>query len=78
VFDGAASIGWRMAKLGHEPVARLAGKLAFLVAARKDNDKINSVKDLTDRTVCGLAPPNLATLTGAEPVRQPSAPAARN
>jgi ABC-type phosphate/phosphonate transport system substrate-binding protein len=75
VFDGPHFLGWRMAKLGHEPVARLAGKLAFVVATRKDNDKIASLKDLAGRTVCGLAPPNLATLTVLSefhnPARQP-------
>lgn len=75
VFDGPAFIGWRMVKLSHEPVARLAGKLAFVVVIRKDNDKIDSVKDLAGRTICGLAPPNLATLTVLgqfdNPARQP-------
>lgn len=75
VFDGPHFVGWRMAKLGHEPVARLAGKLAFVVAVKKDNDKIGALKDLAGRTVCGLPPPNLATLTVLSqfdnPARQP-------
>jgi ABC-type phosphate/phosphonate transport system substrate-binding protein len=75
VFDGPAFIGWRMNKLGHEPIVRLPGKLAFVVMVKKDNDKIGAVKDLAGRTVCGLAPPNLATLTVLSqfdnPARQP-------
>lgn len=74
VFDGPHFVGWRMARLGHEPVARLAGKLAFVVAVKKDNN-IGSLKDLAGRTLCGLAPPNLATLTVLSqfdnPARQP-------
>ncbi len=75
VFDGPAFISWRMNKLGHEPIVRLPGKLAFVVMVRKDNDKIGTVKDLAGRTLCGLAPPNLATLTVLgqfdNPARQP-------
>ncbi|UCH52227.1 MAG: PhnD/SsuA/transferrin family substrate-binding protein [Pseudomonadota bacterium] len=75
VFDGPHFVGWRIVKLDHEPLVRLPGKLAFVVAVKKDNDKIASVKDLAGRTVCGLAPPNLATLTVLNqfdnPARQP-------
>lgn len=63
IFDGPHFMSWRIMKMQHEPLARLPGKLDFVVIARKDNDKINSVKDLNGRTVCGMAPPNLATLT---------------
>lgn len=75
VFDGPHFLSWRMTKLQHEPVAKLPGKLVFNIVARKDNDKINAVKDLAGRIVCGLAPPNLATLTLMaqfdNPARQP-------
>lgn len=63
IFDGPHFMSWRIMKLQHEPLARLPGKLDFVVIARKDNDKVNSLKDLNGRTVCGMAPPNLATLT---------------
>lgn len=63
VFDGPHLLSWRLLKLQHEPLAKLPGKLVFVVVAKKDNDKVNSVKDLSGRTVCGMAPPNLATLT---------------
>lgn len=75
VFDGPHFISWRMVKLGHEPLAKLPGKLTFVVVAKKDNEKVTSLKDLAGRLVCGLAPPNLATLTMYvqfdNPVRQP-------
>jgi ABC-type phosphate/phosphonate transport system substrate-binding protein len=75
VFDGPHFLSWRMAKLGHEPLAKLPGKLAFVVVVRKENERIRSVKDLAGRTVCGMAPPNLATLTLMgqfdNPARQP-------
>lgn len=75
VFDGPHFLSWRMIKLNHEPLVKFPGKLAFVVIARKDNDRINEVKDLAGRTVCGMAPPNLATLTMyslfENPARQP-------
>lgn len=52
-----------MAKLQHEPLVKLPGKLAFVVVTKKDNTQIESLKNIAGRTVCGLAPPNLATLT---------------
>lgn len=63
VFDGPHFLSWRMLKLQHEPVAKLPGKLIFVVVAKKENDKAQALKDLSGRTVCGMAPPNLATLT---------------
>ena len=75
VFDGPHFVSWRMAHLKHVPLAKLAGNLAFVVSVRKDNKHIHDIKDLAGRTVCGLAPPNLATLTlygqFPNPVRQP-------
>jgi len=75
VFDGPHFLSWRMAKLQHEPLAKLPGKLIFSTIVRKENEKINSMRDLAGRPVCGLAPPNLATLTlNAQfdnPARQP-------
>lgn len=63
VFDGPHFLSWRIQKLQHEPLAKLSGKLVFVILAKKDNDKVATIKDLSGRTVCGMAPPNLATLT---------------
>lgn len=74
VFDGPQFIGWRMAKFQHTPLVKLEGDFAFAVVTKK-NSRIKQVKDLNGRKVCGLSPPNLATLTLFDqfdnPVRQP-------
>jgi ABC-type phosphate/phosphonate transport system substrate-binding protein len=75
IFDGPHFIGWRMAKIGHQPLVKLPGLLKFVVFTRKDNKIVHALDDLAGRTVCGLAPPNLATLSMYDqfpnPVRQP-------
>jgi len=75
VFDGPHFVSWRIIKTNHMPLVKLPGKLAFNIMVSKNNKDIKSYKDLVGRTVCGLAPPNLATLTlyslFPNPVRQP-------
>jgi ABC-type phosphate/phosphonate transport system substrate-binding protein len=75
VFDGPHFIGWRVDKVQHQPLAKLPGKLSFVIFVRNDNLTINRADDLAGRTLCGLAPPNLATLTMynqfPNPMRQP-------
>jgi ABC-type phosphate/phosphonate transport system substrate-binding protein len=75
VFDGPHFASWRIIKSNHIPLVKLPGKLAFNIMVAKKNKDIKSYKDLNGRTVCGLAPPNLATLTlyslFPNPVRQP-------
>jgi ABC-type phosphate/phosphonate transport system substrate-binding protein len=75
LFDGPAFIGWRMEKQSHVPLVKAPGKMTFAAIALADNDKIKSLKDLAGRTLCGFAPPNMATLTVQlefdNPVRQP-------
>ena len=75
IFDGPAFVGWRMAKLEHVPLVKFPGKLVFVLAAKKNQDKINTLKDMAGRTICAFPSPNLATLTVLEefdnPARQP-------
>lgn len=75
VFDGPHFVSWRMHMIDHEPLVTLPGNLAFTVMVNKDNQDIQTVQDLRGHTVCGLAPPNLATLTlyslFDNPARQP-------
>jgi len=75
VLDGPAFVGWRMAKLGHVPLVKFPGNLVFAVVTKKSNDKIKTLGDLTGRTICGFAPPNIATLSIIyefdNPARQP-------
>ncbi len=75
VFDGPHFVSWRILKTNHVPLVKLPGKLAFSIMVAKNNQNIKNYHDLMGRTVCGLAPPNLATLTlyslFTNPVRQP-------
>lgn len=75
VLDGPTFVAWRMARLGHVPVVKFPGNLSFVVVVQASNEKIKTLKDLTGRTLCGFAPPNLATMTilyeFGNPSRQP-------
>jgi ABC-type phosphate/phosphonate transport system substrate-binding protein len=75
VFDGPQFIGWRMAKFQHTPLVKLEGNIVFAVITKKSNERVKQMTDLNGRKVCGLSPPNLATLTLFDqfdnPVRQP-------
>ena len=72
VFDGPHFVSWRITMLGHEPLARLPGELVFVVATLDSNAAVQTIQDLTGRTVCALAPPNLATLTMLSHFENPS------
>lgn len=75
VFDGPHFIGWRQTKLRHVPLVRLDGNLTFAVVTKKDNARVKGVTSLNGRKVCGMSPPNLATLSVFaqfdNPARQP-------
>lgn len=81
VFDGPHFISWRIKQFEHTPVAKLPGKLGFMVVTSKDNKKINDLMDLVNVSVCSIAPPNLSILTVLakfdNPVRQPRQVSAR-
>ena len=76
VFDGPHFVSWRIARQQHVPLAALAGNLSFVIVAHQDNKNVRQMKDLIGKPVCGLAPPNLATLTLFDqfpnPSRQPT------
>lgn len=82
LFDGPAFIGWRMAKLNHVPLVKFPGKLVFVLAVKKGEARINTVKDMSGRTICAFPSPNLATLTVLDefdnPARQPMVMASEN
>lgn len=63
VFDGPHFAAWRMVHLNHQPVARLPGTLDFVVISRKDNKKMRSRRSVGRGTLCGLASPNLGTVS---------------
>lgn len=75
VFDGPHFNSWRSAKLRHNVLAKFPGELTFIVAVKKTNNSITDLKQLNGRTVCGMNPPNLGTLTLLSqfdnPARQP-------
>ena len=75
VFDGPHFMSWRIKQFNHTPVAKLPGKLSFIIITKKDTQDINSVDDLVNIPVCAIAPPNLSTMTVLaqldNPVRQP-------
>lgn len=75
IFDGPHFVGWRMAKLGHVPLVKFPGNMVFVLAVKKEQAGINSLKDMAGRTVCAFPAPNLATLTVLDefdnPARQP-------
>ncbi len=62
VFDGPHFSAWRIKNTNHVPVARLPGSLRFVILAHADDTKVNSLRDLVDKPVCGLASPNLGTV----------------
>jgi len=61
VFDGPHFAAWRMTHLQHKPLVKLPGNLSFVVVTAASNDPIRKLTDLRGGSVCGMAPPNLAT-----------------
>jgi len=75
VFDGPHFISWRIKHLKHKVLVKLPGMLEFLIVIKKGDERINSLNDLIGKKICGISPPNLATMTVIDqfknPVRQP-------
>jgi len=75
VFDGPHFVSWRVAHLKHDVLVKLPGTLEFVIVINKEDREIKEMKNLVGKKVCGIPPPNLATLTVIEqfqnPVRQP-------
>jgi len=76
VFDGPHFMSWRIHHSEHVPVVKLPGYLRFVIITHINNDQIQKMEDLIGKKICGLAPPNLATLVVyskfPNPVRQPN------
>jgi len=75
VFDGPHFVSWRIAHIGHHALVKLPGKLQFYLLTRTANAHIKGPDDLVGRTICGISPPHLSTLSILayynNPVRQP-------
>jgi len=63
VFDGPHFAEWRVVKLHHEILVKTPGQLVFVVVVKDKDKEYQSLQDLRGRSLCGLAPPNLATQT---------------
>lgn len=76
VFDGPHFAAWRIKHLGHVAIAKLPGYLQFFVLSKKEDKSIKSMKDLLTKIFCGLASPNLGTVSAfnlyKNPVLQPN------
>jgi hypothetical protein len=74
VLDGPHFISWRIEMLEHTPVVRFSGALKFMVLVNKDYP-VATLDELGGHLICGLAPPNMATLSIQgqfdNPMRQP-------
>jgi hypothetical protein len=75
VFDGPHFNSWRISKLQHSALVKIAGEHVFAVVVRKDDNRITDIKQLAGQKVCGMNPPNLGTLAVLgefdNPARQP-------
>ncbi len=74
VFDAPHFGAWRIEHLGHTPLVKLPGVLDFVVVTT--NPDYTKIKQLVGKRFCGLASPNMGTLTVqhmfSNPTRQPS------
>lgn len=75
IFDGPHFNSYRTERLQHHVIAKVPGEFVFVAVTKKDNAQINGVRQITGRTVCAHAPPNLGTLALLNqfdnPARQP-------
>ena len=74
VFDGPHLSAWRIAKHGHQPIARFPGDIQIVVATKEDSP-FKTLDDLINARVCAFASPNMLTMAFMKhftnPVRQP-------
>ena len=74
VFDGPHFNSWRISRLQHNTLVKLADEHAFVVVKRRDNSQVTSLKNLNGKKICGMGSPNLGTLAlmaEFDPLRQP-------
>lgn len=73
-FDGPHFNSWRISRLNHNTLAKIADEHAFAVITRKDNMQITGLKQLAGKKICAMSSPNLGTLAllaEFDPMRQP-------
>jgi len=76
VFDGPHFAAWRIKNVQHVPIVRLKGNLHFYILAKKEDIAIKGMINLVGSGICGLASPNLGTVSVFElyenPIVQPN------
>lgn len=63
VFDGPHFGAWRIKNINHTPIVKLPGSLTFVILAKSTDVKVHSKRSLVGVKICGLASPNLGTMT---------------
>lgn len=75
VFDGPHFAQWRVVHLGDKVTIKLPGTLVFYIVTHANDSADTSLDDLIGKSICGIPPPNLATMTAItqynNPARQP-------
>ncbi|UCH53576.1 MAG: PhnD/SsuA/transferrin family substrate-binding protein [Pseudomonadota bacterium] len=76
VFDAPHFNGWRIERLGHNVLAKVPGDYTYTIFTRKDNARVQDIKQLAGHKICAHAPPHLGTLVMwnqfDNPARQPT------
>lgn len=63
IFDGPHFGAWRIKHLGHQAAVKIPGELVFVIVTNNKNTKVTKLRHLKKQKVCGLASPNLGTVT---------------
>lgn len=71
VFDGPHFAAWRIKNVEHVAITRLKGNLRFYVLAKKDDVAVKGMLNLVGSGICGLASPNLGTVSVFELYKNP-------
>jgi len=75
VLDDPHFNGWRATHLQHTILVKAPGNSDFVVIVKQENIKVRELKQLAGRSICGMSPPNLGTMTVLNefdnPMRQP-------
>lgn len=74
LFDGPAGNGWRVERMDHTPLVKLASEIVYIVVTRADAPVV-PLKQLAGRRMCAVAAPDVGALALTSqfdnPARQP-------
>jgi ABC-type phosphate/phosphonate transport system substrate-binding protein len=62
VFDGAHFTSWRIARLNHNALAKIADHQVYAVVTRRDEAQTTDIKQLAGKKVCAAGAADLSTL----------------